>query len=387
MKQLAYSGLIFSLLLLFSCSAGEKDKKGTINDLKVKIKELRDQKIKLDESIRKSEEELFKLDPASKPEKTKLVSIMPLALQNFTHYIDLQGRVESENIYYVAPKNGMGGVVTALYVRKGDFVQKGKLLMKLDDAVLRRQIEITKTQLATAKNVYQRTKNLWDQNIGTEVQVITARTNVDVLENTISAQQEQLKTFLVYSEVSGVAEEVNVRLGEFFQGAGPTGPQIRIVNPGSLKVVIDIPENYLSRVRKGTSVEIFFPDVNKRVSSSISFIGSIIGPNTRGFTAECGIPGGGVNPNQVAMVRLLDYSAANTIIVPVNVVQSDEKGKYVFVAEKAGSKMVARKKPVNIGEMYDGMMEIKVGLAAGEQLITEGYQALYDNQPVTFAAK
>lgn len=87
--------------------------------------------------------------------------------------------------------------------------------------------------------------------------------------------------------------------------------------------------------------------------------------------------------NQTAVMKILDYQAKGTIAVPVNVVQSDEKGKYVYVMEKAGDKMVARKKTVNVGEVYEGVIEIKSGLTGGEILITEGYQSVYDGQAVT----
>ena len=71
------------------------------------------------------------------------------------------------------------------------------------------------------------------------------------------------------------------------------------------------------------------------------------------------------------------------VAVPVNVVQTDEKGKYVYVMEKAGDKMVARKKVVIVGEAYNGLIEIKSGLTGGELIITEGYQTVYDGQAVT----
>jgi len=90
-----------------------------------------------------------------------------------------------------------------------------------------------------------------------------------------------------------------------------------------------------------------------------------------------------LKPNQTATMKILDYEAKATIAVPINVVQSDEKGKYVYVMEKAGEKMVARKKTVNVGEAYNGLMEIRSGLAGGEVIITEGYQTVYDGQSIT----
>jgi multidrug efflux pump subunit AcrA (membrane-fusion protein) len=82
-------------------------------------------------------------------------------------------------------------------------------------------------------------------------------------------------------------------------------------------------------------------------------------------------------------VRILDYSANAAVVIPVNTVQSDENNKYVFVMEKNDKgKTIARKKIVTLGESYGSIVEIKSGLAGGEQLITEGFQNLYEGQLV-----
>ena len=82
-------------------------------------------------------------------------------------------------------------------------------------------------------------------------------------------------------------------------------------------------------------------------------------------------------------MKIQDYVSKNTIVVPVNVVQSDEKSKYVYVMVKEGDKTVARKKIVETGESFNSMTEIKSGLNVGDQLITDGYQQLYDGQTIS----
>jgi RND family efflux transporter MFP subunit len=285
-------------------------------------------------------------------------------------------------------------------VRKGDVVKKGQLLLKLDDAIYQQNIRASresiatlKTQLQLALDLLKRQQNLWNQGIGTEVQLLTAKNNVETLETQIKSAEEQVKvlleqqkTTLVYAEVSGIVDEVNVKVGEFFQGMMGNMPQIRIVNTSSLKVVTNIPENYAGKVSKGSKVEISIPDVNRTYSSSISFLSASIDPGNRGFETEAKLPADRVlKPNMVAMVKILDYSAPAAITVPVNVIQSDEKGKYVFVAVNENGKMIARKKAVAIGQMQGERIEIKAGLNVGEKLVTRGYQGLYDGQVIAEA--
>ena len=395
MKQVKAIGLIITAsLILASCGDSKKDGSAAINDKKAALEKLKSDKSKTDEEIKKLQDELAKIDTgAASTSKIKLVSVAPVTTQNFQHFIDLMGKVDAENISYITPR-GMGGQVKAIYIKQGDFVKKGQLVLKLDDAIMRQsvtaakqQLEGIKTQLGFAKNIYQRQKNLWDQGIGTEVQVISAKTNVTSLENQLAAageqikvSQEQLNTANVYSDVSGVADVVNVKIGEVFGGPG----QIKIVNTSSLKAVVNVPENYLTRIHKGSVVEILIPDAAKKVNAAVSLISQSIDPNQRGFIAEAKIPyDARLKPGQSAVIKILDYAAANVIVIPINVVQSDETGKYVYVLSKSSTgKTTAHRVVVTIGEVYGENVEIKAGLKTGDQLVTEGFQNLYEGQMI-----
>ena len=368
---------------------------------------MKSQSGKTAEEIKKLQDELALSDSnTANAAKIKLVAVSPVTVQNFTHYIDLQGKVDADNISYISPR-GMGGQVRAVYVQQGQAVRKGQLLLKLDDAVMRQQVTAARqqlagirTQLGFAKNLANRQKNLWDQGIGTEVQLITANTNVQALENQLSAANEgvkvsieQLNTANIYSDVSGIADMVNIRVGETFVGMtqGSNGPiaQIKIVNTSSLKVVTSVPENYISRLHRGSIAEVTIPDINRVINSTVSLISQSVDVNNRGFVAEIKVPYDAMlKPNQSAKVRIVDYAAPNVIVIPINVVQTDETGKYVYVLEKrANDRTVAKKKTINIGEVYGNSVEVKTGLAAGEMLITEGYQSIYEGQGIATELK
>ncbi len=399
MKKLVTISLFAMLLVATSCGKNKSTDSSEVANKKAELLELKKQQDNLLVQIGKLEKEIAKLDPAfAKAENAKLVSVdAPISYQPFNHFIDLQGKVESENISFVTPR-GTPGQVKQIFVKRGDYVNKGQLLLKLDDAIARQSmvsaeqgLETMKVQLNFARNIYQKQKNLWEQNIGTEVQLITAKNNVETLENQLKGMQEQIKITKeqlqmtsVFSDVSGVAEEVNIRVGETFMG----GMQIKIVNTTQLKVTTQIPENYIDRVTAGKAINITLPDINKTVSSNISLTGKIIDPNSRSFYVEAKIPSDkDFHPNQIALVKIMDYSNPKAISVPVNTLQSDEKGKYVMVLSKENDKFYARKKIVTIGQFYADKLEIKSGLALGDQVIKEGFQGLYDGQLITTAVK
>jgi RND family efflux transporter MFP subunit len=386
------------VLLIASCGSSSKEK-GEAGDLKVKLEKLKKEKNGLDLQIRQVEEQLAKADPSS-VQTQKLISVDTLRIQDFTHFIELQGKIDADNVAYVSP-SGQGGIVKAVYVKSGSRVSKGQAILKLDDALPRQavvgaqqQAGVLKARLAQAQTVYERRQNLWKQNIGTEIEVINAKAEVDALqsqlrgaESQVRMAQEQLDQSNVRAQISGTIDQVNIKVGEFFSPQSAADPRsgIKIVNNSTIKIVTAVPENYAARIKKGDVVEVVVPESGKPAyKSTISVVGAAVDPTTRSFTTEAKLPSDpNLKPNQLATMKILDYQAKAAVTVPVNVVQSDEKGKYVYVAEKSGNKTIARKKTVIVGETYNGVMEIKSGLAGGDLIITEGYQTVYDGQAVS----
>jgi len=393
------------LMIIFmavASSCGDTSKKeDSLSDKKASLEKLKKDKSDLDDKIASLEKDIAKLDTsAANKQEAKLVAVTPVALQDFKHYLDLQGTVDSRSISYITPSN-QGGQIKAILVKQGDHVHKGQLVLKLDNSVAienvnaaRQQTGSVKAQLDLAKSIYDRQKNLWDQHIGTEVQLLQDKTNVESLENQLKALQAQVSSAQalanqanVYSDVNGEVDEITAHVGETFNGNPQQGGYIKIVNKSDLKITTTVPENYATKISKGTAVEVQVPDVNKSFNTTISFISQSIGTTTRGFAAEAKVPAGMIlRPNQIALVKILDYSSPKTPVINVNTLQNDEEGKFVLVAAKEGDKLIARKRKVVIGQSYGDQVEIKQGLQAGDQLITEGYQAIYDGQLITTKA-
>jgi membrane fusion protein, multidrug efflux system len=381
MNKIFLSALITGTVFFMSCGqTGDP-----VAKQKADLQKLKDQQAALATKVQKAEEALGKVDSSSaKKEKTKLVAFQPVAPAAFTHYIELQGKIDALNIALVTPRNGTGGQVKEIYVKKGDMVKKGQLLLKLDDAVLQQQLATARQQLAVAKNLYERRKNLWAQQIGSEVELVTAKNQVDQAQMSVDLISRQIDLTRVYADISGVADIVNIRLGELFTGNN----QLQIVNTEQLKAVAQVPENYLGQVKVGSNVKVVIPELNsKTIDTKISVTGKTIDPSTRSFYIETKLPfDKQFYPNQIALIKIQDYTTSNALTIPVNSLQNDDKGKYVMIAVKDGSRMVARKKPITIGMMYGDKVEVLSGIKTGDEIITDGYQGLYDDQPITTTA-
>ncbi len=376
-------------MIAVACGSGNNN----IEAKKASLEKLKKQALEINAQIASLEKEVGGSDNV----KSVLVTVTPLVSQEFTHYIELQGKIESESVSYVTPRAG-GGQVRQLFVKRGDRVKKGQLLLQLDNSLIKQSaaavaqnIETLKAQAALAKAVYEKQKNLWEQNIGSEIQLMTAKTNAEASASQLKAATEQLgmaKDQLaytsIYSDVDGVAEEVNVKVGEFFQGPG----QIKIVNTDHLKITAQVPENYAGKVKVGTDVNLFFPDAQKNLAAKVNVLGNVIDPLSRSFFIETKLPmDKDFRPNQLAQVKIKDYAKSNAISIPVNLLQNDDKNKFIYVAVTEKGKLVARKKTVTVGEFYGNNIEVLSGLVAGDNVITEGYQSLYDGQSITTSQK
>jgi len=375
--------LTVAIVATFFIACSSKKYPDTLEGKKEELAALKNGQEEMAKRIDSLEAQISRMDTSSKvAKKAKLVALSPVATSAFTHYIDLQGNVDAENMTWVSPR-GQGGVVRSVLVKQGDYVHKGQLLLKLDDVLQRTAVTNAQIQLDHAKDLYQRRKNLWDQKIGTEVDLINAKNAVDQAETQLKSVQDQLDFTNVYADIDGTVDNITVKVGETF---GPGAASLHLVNTSNLKVVLQVPEVYQERVRVGTPVKIDFPGLNnKEVTGMVRTTSKTINPESRAFSVEIRLPNDkDIRSNQVAVVRLQDYAAPKAMAIPVNTLQNDDKGKYVMVATKdKGGALMAHKKSITIGQSYADRVEVTGGLDLGDQLITDGFQGLYEGQPIT----
>lgn len=371
---------IFLSLILIATACG-KQEDNSLAGKKAKLAKLQTQQQTISADIKKLQAEIAKLEP-NKEEKVKEIAVSPLVAQNFKHFVEVTGALDAENNMYVSPK--MGGALTSVTVKEGDFVKQGQVIAKIDNSVLLTSMQEIQVQLETARTLFERQKALWDQKIGTEVQFIQAKTGVEALEKRLATLKSQDAMNVVTSPISGYVDEVRQHAGEM---AMPGMGIIRVVNLGNLKVVAKVPDAYAGTVKKGDVVTVKFPDLNnKEVSTRLTFVSQTVNPITRTFSVEALIPNNDkqFKPNLNAVVNINDQSKASAIVVPLNLVQHTEEGDVVYVAVQEGNKKVARSRKVKMGLNYNGQVEITEGLSAGDLIITEGYQEIVDGQLVNY---
>jgi RND family efflux transporter MFP subunit len=358
------------LLTVVSCSNNKQDQ---LNALKIKHDKIAEQINKLEKEIAASD-----TNRVNEIISTKIATI-EMKPEVFNHFIEVQGKLDGEENLGVSAK--APGTAEEVYVRMGDKVAKGQILAKLDDAVLQQSLKQMNDNLVFVNELYEKQKNLWEQKIGSEVQYLSAKNNKESLENSIKTLKDQINMMKIVSPINGTVEEVAVKIG---QSVGPGFPVFRVVNFSTMKVVADIAEAYSSRINVGDEVIIYFPDLQKEMTARISSASKYIGSQNRTFQVEVRMKPefNNFKANMIAILKINDYRAENAMILPINLVQNDKEGSFVYVAEPGNPSYLAKKHKIVAGQSYNGMVEIKDGLKAGDLLITAGHLDLQDGEKV-----
>lgn len=383
MKRIAV--FIFVSLLLISCGKKEKSvedviDEGNLSEIRSKKNELSQQQNELSSKIEKLDEAIKELDPNR---NLTLVTTSKVSDTLFKHYAEVQGDVATDQNIIIYPE--FSGLLQQVKVEEGERVQKGQTLAVIDDGGLRSQLAQLEAQETLAKTTFERQKRLWEQNIGSEMQYLQAKTNYESVSNSVDQMKSQLAKTVVTAPFSGIIDEV---ISDQGQVVNPGQNQLfRLVSLDDMYVDADVPETYLNSIEKGTDVKVQISSIGKEFKGKVSQVGNTINPGNRTFNVRISIPNqkGLVKPNQIATIKLNDYSAKNAIVIPENVVQQNAKGEnlvYVIGEKTSDTTGFVQKTLVETGRVYNDSLEIKSGLQPGQTLIIEGGKGLRDGQEV-----
>ena len=380
MKKLL--GLLFVVIFLAACGGGEEEVQD-LASMKAEMQEKRTVMKTLKSEMEALAAKIDEADTTVKRDMRALVTTSALSRKTFTRYIEIQGSVQAETTVKVSSETG--GRLTMFNLSEGDYVKKGQLIAKVDMEGVNKQIAELQTRLSLARDVFTRQKSLWDQNIGSEIQFLQTKNNVEALEKSIETVSFQLTKANVYSPASGM---VNMTFTDNGEVIAPGMPLFDILNLGEIKIVSDVPEIYLTSIRKGETVKIKIPALGEERSGRITLIGTAVNPNNRTFKVEIKLSNAGKKliPNLLTSIMVKDYTATNAIVLTDNLIQQEVSGKsYVFVKAKGDESDIAKKIYVELGETYEGETEIKSGLKGTETIIVEGARGLVENEAIKVA--
>ncbi|GJM28752.1 MAG: MexH family multidrug efflux RND transporter periplasmic adaptor subunit [Cyclobacteriaceae bacterium] len=368
--------------IIAACGGGE-----SLQDKKQKIDELRSQVAQLNHQIEQLETDLIQADPDYQQTSGQytLISTFKVLPQPFEHRFEVRASVASRrNVLISAETNGR---IEAIHVRDGDQIKKGQLLITLDASILENSVQELKTQLNLATTIYEKRKRLWEQNVGSEVQYLESRTNMETLQRKLATTNSQLRQARVTAPFDGVVDNISAKLGEMAMFGSP---MIRILSVKDMHLEADISEKYLGKLQRGDSVSLYFPAFDDEINSVITSLGHVINQQNRTFPIEIALPGNnGVpfTPNLIAIVKIRDYHNRNSLVVPSDLIQQDNQGNFVYAIDSTEEALIARKLHIATGKSYQAKTEVLDGVQAGTVLINAGHREVTDGALVQVAER
>ena len=378
--------LIFIIAFAIGCSEDQslstsdlieaKDLKGLRTQKEEKLKTLNTLKMELNQI----NAAILNLDPS---EKLALISIFKVNPENFDHYLEIQANIKTRQNLLLYPE--FSGTLKKIYVEEGQEVKKGKLLAQIDDAGLMSQLEQLQIQAALSKTTYERTRRLWNQNIGSEMQLIQAQATYETQLKSIAQLKKQLQRTQILAPFSGVIDEIIANTGSNML-PGQT-PVLRIVNLKNMYTEASVPERYLSQIKKGTTAKVKIPMLDREYTTTIRQIGNFINPNNRSFRVETPLPNPDemIKPNLSCKLKIKDYNNQEALMIPMRIIKENANGeKYIFKLIPDGKDQVYRteKTFIQLGKNSIDKVEVLVGIQSGDLLVDEGATIVENNQRV-----
>lgn len=367
--KLKYLLLLVTPLAFFACEPGDpiEAKKKELTDAKTELFNVR-------EKISNLEKELAELGVTEENPNLALVTTMEVAKKHFTHKVDFRGTVQSRNNVLISAETP--AAVQDVRVVEGEQVKKGQILVVQDGEILKNNIKELESSLALANTMYERQKQLWDQNIGTEVQYLEAKNRKESLELKLSTTKSQLRKTQIRAPFDGIVDMIDVRVGEMAQ---PGFPIIRVVSMSKMYIKADVSESFVGKFNVGQEVDVYFPSTDLKLKSTVRSIGLVINPNNRTFEIEVRIPNDlKVKPNMITVITLADYENKEALVIPTKIIQDDRMGKFVYKVVQAEGKDTVKRLDIDLGITYANETEIKTGLNDGDLLVVKGGLGLTD---------
>lgn len=337
-----------------------------INELTVKVNELERSLIARGEQMARNVQTPVSVD-----------TIRPGLFQNSFR---ASGTVEAVNAAVISPETS--GHIRQINVSKGDPVSRGQIVARLSTDVLEGNVEEVKTSLRLAETVYERQKRLWAQEIGSEIQYLEARNNVESLRSRLATLQSQLEMSVLRSPIRGYVDETFIKEGEL---AMPGTPVMQIINLDELYISSDVSEAKLPYVTRGKMVTLRFPAFpEESMETPIHRVGHVINPENRSFRMQLriGNPDERFKPNMMANVSISTYAVEEAVVIPSMLIGFDTQGHYVYTARERNGIMVAHKTYIERGPDAEGQTKVKSGLVPGDILILRGHHRVSNGDPV-----
>jgi len=341
-----------------------------------------------------------KAAPVAAPVKRPIlsgVSIATLASTRVDEFFEATGTVRAANTIYVAGR--MMGAVTSLLVKEGDAVEKGRLLLTLDDRDVVQKVkaaeagcqEATKALAAAKQNreltdmTHRRYQKMYDEKAISRQEMDQFETQkklagleyerVQEMVSRTAAGLSEAKIYLdftrIVSPVKGIVTEKKIEVGGM---AVPGMPLLTVENRAAFHAEVTVDESLSGKLRVRAPVRVSLEAIGRQIPGKITEILPVVDPLSRSFTVKVSLNGDGLRSGLYAKMRIAS-GKKEIILAPRSAIV--EKGQLTGVYAVDGQDVVTYRL-VRTGKEYDGQLEILSGLKPNDRIIVQGVEKAVD---------
>lgn len=314
--------------------------------------------------------------------KSVNVEVETIRPQLFQRYLRLVGTVESANDVRISAE--VSGRIEQYYVEKGNQVQQGEPILKIDDDKLLQEQARLEAQTEQAKEQYDRLKRVYEQDsVGSEIDVINARTTYQQSKSALESVNVDINNTSVRAPFDAILEDRLLEVGEM---TSPGTPLVRLIGANNNKIVAGVPSRYSDVIDTGDQAEVWFDyQQSDTLDLTINYVAQSIDPQARTFRVEMLLPRSSTTHkvDMIANVRLKTYEQVNAIVIGEEFIYQKEGKNVVYtVSEDQQGNPIAREHFVRQGPSYQNDVIITEGLQPGDELITVGSSFLQDSMRI-----
>ncbi len=266
-------------------------------------------------------------------------------------------------------RSEVSGRVTSIGFREGDYVSRGMVLLRINDADLQAQLQKLNANRKLADANEQRLKRLFDKEAISRAEYEISQTNLTGTVADIENLKAQLAKTVIRAPFNGTVGLRQISVGSYIS---PASPIATLTNMNPAKIDFSVPAKYANIVRRGSRIQFTVEGSDSRRTGTVYAVEPKVNPETRALLlrAISPNPNGTMVPGAFARIEVVLSARGNAIVVPTEALIPEQNGQKVFVVRNHKAESV----PVEIGLRTDKSVEIRSGLSVGDSLITSGIQ-------------
>ena len=310
-------------------------------------------------------------------EASTYVKTIPLTRKSFVDYISVLGVAKA--LYQANLSSDEGGRIKEFVRDKGKYVNKGDVILIMDNDVLKANLDAASAQYERAESTFVRQEKVFKEKVTSELTYLNSKFERDAAKANCELIKARYDRTFIKAPFSGI---VDMKYSEIGETVLPGAPIVSLVNIDKIKMAAGVPENYVNMVKVGSNVVVTFKDLDDIMYNAVvSYVGHTISTNNRTFPIEILLENsnGKIKPELSARLQIEKANYKEVFVIPEETVTETDLGPVVFI-EKDG---VVQMRIIEIISRSKNKIAINKGIKEGENLVTVGFQNLVDGEKVT----